>query len=281
VATKKKRGVALSDLHFGSSTGLLPKGFIDSNGAEVLPNIGQKYLWECWIDFNARVKQFKPDFVVIDGDIVEGTQRKEGGAGLSLRLMQDQKAAAVEGLQLLKKAAGCPFYFVQGTNYHVGTNGESEEDVAAMLDAKKYLSVGPGRFVREVLWLDIDGVVIEAAHSISGASGFYRATQVDKEMQWSAMSAKDSSKGIPKADILIRAHVHNFIYVEHASKQGFTLPCWQLQNTYARNKSVHRFHPDLGGIFMEIDPAAKKHGEPPCRVIKQLYSLPPVPVTKL
>jgi hypothetical protein len=274
-----KRVVALSDTHFGHVAGLLPKGFIDSNGAEISQNVGQKYLWECWLNFCERVKKFKPDAVIVVGDVVEGIQRKEGGAGLTLRPMQDQKAAAIEGLKLITKAAGgCPIYFVQGTAYHVGLNGEAEEDIASMLDARKYFSVGPGRLVREVLWLNVDGVMIEAAHGISGSVS-YRATPVDREMQWAGSAS--ASKGVPKADLVIRAHVHNFTAVEHATRQGFTLPCWQLQTTYARKNSVHRMHPDIGGVFIEVDPQAKRRGEIATRIIKQLYDLPPVPVNAL
>ncbi|RPH38317.1 hypothetical protein EHM92_00100 [bacterium] len=280
---KEKRLVVVSDLHFGSSFGLLPPGFVNSEGAEIGLNTGQKYLWECWSDFCGRVKPYKPDAVIVNGDIVEGKQGKEGGMGLSLRLMEDQKTAAIEGLLKLKEACpvGCAFYFTQGTAYHVGEHGEYEEGVAGALGARQYYSVGTGRLVREALWLDIGGVIIEAAHAIGGTQGFYRATQTDREMQWSAMSGKDATKGVPKADLLIRSHVHHFIAVSHASKQGVICPCWQLQTKYARKNSLHRMHPDIGGLFVYVDPWRKRRGEPPCLVVQRLYDLPAVPVTKL
>jgi len=90
-----------------------------------------------------------------------------------------------------------------------------------------------------------------------------------------------AAKGVPKADLLIRSHVHYFGVAEHASKQIVTTPCWELQTRYMRKFSVHRMHPDIGGIKIEIDGKAKKRGEAPCRIIKELYSLPPVPVTQL
>lgn len=278
-----KRVVIISDTHFGSAGALLPPKFQTSENIVQPLNIGQQYLWKCWVDFCERVKDFKPDAVIHDGDAVEGTQPKEGGMGLSLRLMTDQKHAAVEGFNILKDACpkGTPFFFVQGTKYHVGENGDAEEEIAGLLGAREYPSIGSGRLVKEVLWLDVDGVIIEVSHSIGGNSGFYRTTALDREMQWSALSAKDRSKGVPKSDLVVRAHLHYFMVAEHASKQGLIVPCWQLQTKYARKASVHRMHPDIGGIFVYVDAKAKKRGEPPCRIIKQLYDLPPVPITKL
>jgi hypothetical protein len=111
--------------------------------------------------------------------------------------------------------------------------------------------------------------------------GFYRATAMDREMQWSAMTGKDDRKGMPKADFLIRSHVHFFLGLEHSSKQGVITPCWQLQTKFMRKNSVSRMLPDIGGLLLEVDGQAKERGEAPCRVLKELYRLPPVPVTSL
>jgi hypothetical protein len=281
--SKLRRAVFMSDIHVGSASGILPPDYVTSEGITMPLNTGQRYLWDCWLDFRARVKRFVPDTIIVNGDVVEGVQRKEGGAGLSLRLMVDQKHAAVSALSMIKSAApkSCQMFFVQGTAYHVGENGEAEEDIAAQLGARQYHSIGAGKLVREILWLDMDGVIIEVSHPIGGNSGFYRTTALDREMQWSALSGKDSSKGVPKADLIVRSHVHFFMVAEHASKQGCICPCWQLQTRYARKASVHRLHPDIGGVFVCVDPSAKKRGEPPCRILKQLYDLPSVPITKL
>jgi hypothetical protein len=190
--------------------------------------------------------------------------------------------AAVRCLKVLKKKApSAKWYFTRGTAYHVGNAGEHEEAVAELMGGERYSSVGTGIFVREILWLNVEGVLIEAAHHIGVSQGFYRLTQLDKEMQWSAMAAKDDTKGVPKADLLIRSHVHNFQNAEHASKQGIVTPCWQLQTTFMRKNSTYRMLPDIGGVFIEIDGTAKKKGKPPCRILKELYPLPAITVTNL
>jgi hypothetical protein len=278
-----KKIAAVSDLQCGSIFGMLPPDFITSEGIPKLQNAGQKYLWDCWIHFcTVEVKRFDPDAIIFNGDANDGRQRKSEGVELSLNLIADQVRAAVDCLKVLKKAAPrAKWYFTRGTAYHVGHAGQDEEEIAKALNAEKYPSIGTGIYVREVLWLNVEGVVIEASHHIGVSQGFYRLTQLDKEMQWSAMAAKDNTKGVPKADLLIRSHVHNFQHAEHASKQGLVTPCWQLQTTFMRKNSTYRMLPDIGGVLIKVDGEAKKKGHPPCRILKKLYPLPPVEIATL
>lgn len=277
-----KRGIVVSDIHTGSIYGVQPPDFETFSGVKVQHNAGQEFLWKCWLDFAARVKVFKPDFVVVNGDVVDGPQRKNQGAELALPAPGDQVGGAIEVLRVLRKVTPkAKWYFTQGTPYHVGEWGDHEEAIAGALGATSYLSVGTGKLCREVLWLSMEGVIVEAAHHIATGTGFYRLTALDREAQWSAISAKDASKGIPKADLLIRSHVHNFAYGEHASKQVVTTPCWQLQTRYARKHSVHRLHPDIGGLLIEVNGESKQKGEAPCVIRKEMYALPAVAVTSL
>jgi hypothetical protein len=277
-----KRIAVISDLQCGSVFGMLPPDFITAEGVPKLQNSGQRYTWDCWLDFASRLKEFKPDAIIANGDMNDGRQRKSDGVELSLNLISDQIRAAVRCLNVIKKSApSAKWYFTRGTAYHVGHAGQDEEEIAKQMNGEKYPSVGTGIRVREVLWLDVDGVIIEAAHHIGVSQGFYRLTQLDKEMQWSAMAAKDNTKGVPKADLIIRSHVHNFQSAEHASKQGIVTPCWQLQTSFMRKNSTYRMLPDIGGVFIEVDGKAKAKGRPPCRILKELYPLPAVEVTKL
>lgn len=277
-----KRIVVVSDLHCGSIYGMLPPVFVRFNKMPAFQHVGQSYLWDCWINFCGRVHKWRPDYVIVNGDCVDGMQRANHGSEISLDNWRDQRNAAIDVLKELQK--GLPshtkWYFTQGTPYHVGHFGNAEEDIAEKLDGQRYFSLGTGDRCREVLWLDVEGVIVEAAHHISVSTGFYRLTAHDREGQWSSISAKDATKGVPKSDLLIRSHVHYFGHAEHASKHIVTTPAWQLQTRYMRKNSVHRMHPDIGGLFIKIDGERKLKGESPCLIRKELYPLPPVPVTK-
>lgn len=278
-----KRGIVIGDLHAGSSYGMLPPSFMTYDGTVKLQNASQEYLWRCWDDFTWRASKYAPDVIIVNGDCIEGPQKKANGFEVTLPSMNDQVQACVETLKLLK--ARCPnakWYFTAGTPYHVGEWHQAEETVAILLGGEAYPSVGVGKHCREVLWLKMDGVIIEVTHHPTGSStGFYRMTTLDRDGQWSAMAAKDASKGIPKADVLFRSHLHFFGIAEHASKVICQVPCWKLGDRHSRKMGLHRFIPDIGGVFFEVDGEAKTHGEKPVQIHRELYSLPPVKVVEL
>lgn len=164
------------------------------------------------------------------------------------------------------------------TEYHEGKAGREMEVLAKNIGAEQYYGLGTGRFSREVLDLEINGVIINAAHHISPTAGFYRATASDREGQWSALAGKEGKS--PKADVCVRSHVHYFVHVEHASKHIVVTPCWQLQTRFMRKNSVYRMLPDIGAMWLEVYPAAKARREDPIVVRKRLYDLPPFVTTK-
>ncbi len=280
--------LVVSDLHCGSIFGLLPPDFVTSDDCPKNQNPLQKYLWKCWEDFLSRVKDLPIAAVVINGDAVDGTQGAQRGTELSLVVPQDQGRAAVQVLKTLrdtltKKGNICPpFYFVQGTDYHDGPRAAQElEGVAERVGCVKYgtLGSGTGVYSREFLDLELDGVIMNFAHGISVAGGFYRATAVDREGIWSALAGKEGK--LPKADAVIRSHCHFFVHVEHASKHIAISPCWQMQTRYMRKNSVYRMLPDIGGMLVWFDGDIKKRGEDPIVIRKILYNLPSIMTTKV
>lgn len=273
----EKTLLVLSDLHCGSIFGMMPPNFETSDGAPKSQNAGQEYLWSCWLHMLDYAKELEPDAIILNGDLIDGLQHAQRGTELSLPLLFDQRGAAIDCLRPLSVLA--PMYFVQGTEYHDCKAGASIEAVAEDLHGVRYKGPGTGKFSKEVLDLEVDGVVVNFAHGISVASGFYRATAHDREGIWSALAGKDGK--MPKADAVIRAHAHFFVHVEHASKHIVGGPCWELQTRYMRKNSVYRMVPDIGFLVIHIDGDAKKEGRDPIWVEKMLYPLPPVEAVKL
>lgn len=277
-----KRGIVVSDLHCGSIYGLLPPDFVAIDDRPVPPNAGQEYTWRCWVDFWRKAREKRPDFIIFNGDAIDGKQMAQHFTESNLPSLSDQKGAAIKALSYARDLfPNSKWYFTQGTEYHESKGAEALEDIAKALEAERYQGVGPGLYTREVLDLEVEGVVLNAAHHISPTMGFYRATAADREGQWSAIAAKDESKGVPKADVVIRSHVHHFVHVEHESKHVFSTPCWQLQTRFMRKNSVYRMLPTIGGVFLKIDGSAKKKGDDPCSIRKEIYALPSRKTTKL
>lgn len=270
----------VSDLHCGSIYGLLPPDMITSDGRSVPPNPGQQYLWECWQVVCELAASRGVDAVIVNGDVVDGRQRAQRGSELCLPLVEDQARAAEQALLYLRKyLPAAKWYFVQGTEYHDATAGREVEVVARALGAVSYHGVGSGRYSREVLDLDVDGVIVNCAHHISVSSGLYRATAPDREALWSALAGKTGK--MPRADLLVRSHAHYFVHVEHESKHIVITPCWQLQTRYMRRHSVYRMLPSIGAIVVYVEPEAKRIGYDPVRIEKVLFPLPPLRPVKL
>lgn len=260
----------VSDLHCGSIFGMLPPNFVTSDGAPKLQNAGQTHLWNCWNAAIDWLKKSRVDLIVVNGDVIDGPQPAQRGTELSLPLIFDQREAAIQCLQPLSVLA--PLYFTQGTEYHDCKAGASVEEVAKALNAVQYHGIGSGKYSKEILDLEVDGVILNFAHHVGIAGGFYRATAVDREAIWSALAGKDGK--VPKADACLRAHCHFFVHVEHASKHVAISPCWQLQTRFMRRNSAYRMIPDIGALIVEVNGDAKRDGDDPICLRKKLFPLP-------
>ncbi|KKL99951.1 hypothetical protein LCGC14_1809330 [marine sediment metagenome] len=273
------RVLAVSDNHVGSIFGMIPPNFRRSDDAVAPQNPGQRYLWRCWVDLCQRVAVLKPDVIVHVGDGIDGPQQAQRGTELSLPMCQDQKDAFVDTMRpLLASAPDATLYGIQGTEYHDGKAGGLMEGAMKDLGATPYFGLGSGKYSREVLDLELDGVVLNFSHGISVASGFYRATPVDREGIFSALAGKEGK--VPKADLFVRAHAHYFVHIEHESKHGVIIPAWQLQTRFMRKNSAYRMLPSLGACYFDVYPERKREGEDPIEVHKILYGLPPFVTTK-
>lgn len=274
--------LVVNDLHVGSVYGLLPPNFKSSSGAVIGQNPGQKHLWRCWKELARRVSKIKISAVVVNGDAIDGPQVKSRGQESCLPDLNDQERAAVDVLQyLFDKLAEGPSgknferYFVQGTEYHDGRGAENFENVARELKGEKYRGLGTGVHSKEVLDLEIEGVVINFAHHVGGGGGgITRGNALDKEMIMSALAGKLGK--FPKADCLVRAHMHFFCHVEHGSKHGAIAPAWQLQTRFMRHRSVYQMVPDIGALLLHISPEKKAAGFDPVQIQKLLFPLPPI-----
>ena len=271
------RVAVISDTQVGSIYGTMPKDFMSGDDRRIDLNPGQAYLYRCWVDMCQRLRGIAPDIIVFNGDEIDGQQEARGqkGTELCLPLIADQCRAF---RQLADMAiSSCPtrpsIYAVAGTSYHVGLANSHIEQLMEHLGAEPYYGPGTGKYSREVLDLEIDGVDINFAHHISVSGGLYRATAPDREAVWSALAGKEGK--MAKADALVRSHVHHYVHVEHESKHAVITPCWQLQSQFMRRHSVYRMLPSLGIVWLKVDPEAKRAGEDPIIVRKVLYKLPP------
>lgn len=202
--------VIISDLHSGSVFGLCPPGYWEADDDR---RSMQKEAWQAYMKIVNRWK--KPDILLVNGDCIEGTAKKDGGAELTTLDRNIQCEMAVKSISQFQAGQILMTY---GTKYHTGDQAEDfEYNIAQDLGAK----IG-GR-----IDFEIDGLIFNARHKIGGSSIFNgRASAIMREMAWSLIN--ESVDNSPKVRVIIRSHVHYHIWIEQGDRVMFTTPCLQL-----------------------------------------------------
>lgn len=262
------RGVDFSDIHCGSQLGLLPPDFeladpqslaLDDAEYQLIQrrlvfNKGQAYLWKCWEDAWRWLPEEKLDFAIFNGDGLHGpaTKNDKGVFGLVSRRPSVQADILKAVLKPIRHRFN-DFHITAGTEWHEGEYGEALKELAAnqFVDATPYPS---GQLVENMLFLDWEGVLIDAAHQISYMM-IYRGTAIEREMNFSRID-EALVEGAP--DLILRAHTHIFHLARNRHAWGLTGPCFCLSGPYAQKRSPARGRVcDIGLVYIEIWPELK------------------------
>lgn len=247
----------ISDLHIGAQHGLFPPNFVDKLGTKCEINAGQKILWEYFENYISKLNEFKVSILIVLGDIIGGTNYKESGAYMmNTDLNTQQIPAAVEVLKHVCKSVPTieKIIILRGTPYH-GAKDTSVED--AITD-KLYRELGGNVNVEyrgEYTYLTLEykkyKKVIWMAHPASGAT-VYPETVLGRDIGW-FLQAQATGK-LPKVDMIIRAHRHEFIELHKSNIRYMILPCWQFFVPYDRAiQNYSKWQPDIGGAILLAD----------------------------
>lgn len=197
-----KRMLVIADLHCGHQVGLTPPRWHMSVGSVDKTTKREKYRAiqeESWNWYAKEVKTHGPyDVVVVNGDAIDGRGERSGGTEL---LVTDREEQCDMAVQCIKHAMGRKTKVVMtyGTAYHTGADEDWENDIARRVGAK----IGSHE------WVKCEGVVFDFKHHVgSGGVPHTRAAAVTREALWSQLWADRALT--PKADVLIRSHVHYF-----------------------------------------------------------------------
>jgi len=262
-----KKILVVSDLQVGSRYSNWPEKMPIKDGGYWRLNPGQQMLADAWDKFLKLAIQIKPNILVLNGDMIEGAQEKAKGVPVITSDLGEQAEAAIMLLQPLCKSIK-EIYCIKGTSYHDSDQAGPLERIAKELGC---IPFRPYQYTAWVLNLDVNGVILNFAHTISVSTGLYRATAPDREGIWSALAGRSK---VPDADAVIRSHVHLFCHVEHSSKHMVITPGWQLQTEYLIKKSYYRMYPEIGSVLINVYPDAKIKGEDPIEIKKIIIKLP-------
>jgi hypothetical protein len=200
--------VVIADLHCGSVYGITPP-------KEQRPP-HRKRQEESWREYCRMTRNWaKPDILLVNGDMIEGNQSRQGGAELLTPDRTVQCDMAVEALKLWQAKK---IYMTYGTPYHVGEKAEDyERSIAQRLGA-----VIEGR-----LYFTLEGLTFDVRHFIPTTVVPYgQATPVSRELTWDLV--KEARGSAPHVDVVIRSHAHRYVYLEDGDRIAMITPGLQL-----------------------------------------------------
>jgi hypothetical protein len=217
-----KRMLVISDLHCGHVAGLTPPSWqLQLTGSKGKHNKFARSQREAWDWYASRIELYQPfDVVVLNGDAVDGKGPKSGGTEQLTSDRIEQCDIAEECLRLM---LGKPTSLIMtyGTPYHTGVNEDWENVLADRLKADK---------IGSQEWVQLYDTVFDFRHHIESSSIPHgRHTAAAKEDLWNAVLAGDGI--VPRADVIIRSHVHYFKYAGDERRLYMTTPALQTMGT--------------------------------------------------
>jgi hypothetical protein len=196
--------------------------------------------------------------LILNGDLIDG----EGKKGTQDTIDTDTKHQAEMFLNVAEDLGltNIPqIVMTYGTAFHVTSTWDAEEYIAEHLEAD---------IPTDTVCLEVNGTTLAARHHARrGDTPYTQPTQLQKEKhrddvhQW--------RMGQEPADIVIRSHVHYYVWVETADGWALSNPTLQVPGSiYGRR--MMGFNYDIGFtelVFMDDGfPIAIKHIMPPLEV---------------
>jgi hypothetical protein len=226
-----KRVLVVSDLHVGSPFALcLPEVTDEDYHMTYTANAIQNHFFDKWNVMRQKVGHV--DMLIVNGDLIEGENRKENGTGV---ISTNIHAQAFIAATLINMIDADTVYITNGSKYHTGqTSGD--QIVCQMID---------GVWLGDHQFLKIEDLIMHVRHKIGYSSTPYsRCTGQRKE----AMIMKSQGTNV---DIYLRSHTHKFNFSGDSNDITINTPCWKGLDHFMNQGSQEM--PDNGYVLFEID----------------------------
>lgn len=208
----KKKVLVVSDFHSGHRVGLTPPAYNVNNDFLKEENELRTLYWE-WVWEQIRPMR-KIDVVVANGDLIDGRGEASGSTEL---IGVDRNEQAKMAADFLQRINTNNIYITYGTPYHAGKTEDWEDTVAGLLGCANPVAQ---------LDLEVNGVVFNFKHKVGGSSIPHgRATALLREKLWNGLWADRGE--FPKADVIVRSHVHYHVYAGDTHGIAMTTPALQ------------------------------------------------------
>lgn len=221
-----KRLIVISDLHSGHFVGLTPPPWHSEKKRKTRL---EKVREELYGHYQRMVQNYyRPDVLVVNGDAIDGRGEKSGSTELITvnRLEQCEMATYAINEWNAKHVV-----MTYGTGYHTGAQEDFEQRIADAVGADK---------IGSQEWVEIEGVTFDFKHHVGASSIPHgKATPIAKERLWNLLWNEHEEQ--PKADVVVRSHVHYAFMCGEPHWLAITTPALQGQGSKfgARRCSGH------------------------------------------
>jgi hypothetical protein len=240
-----KRVLIVSDYHCGHIVGLTPPGWQLTPADERASTKRDKFITvqrACWQFYDDIIKKHGPfDVIVANGDLIDGDGWRSGGTEQHTLDRLHQCEMATYALRAAMSKWTKVFVTV-GTAYHTGQAEDFETVIANDVKAEK---IGSHE------WVDVEGVVFDCKHHLGSSSVPHgRHTAIARDYLWSILWAE---RGLaPKADVIIRSHVHYHNYCGGPGWLALTTPALQGYGTKYGGRRCSGIV-DFGATIFNVD----------------------------
>ena len=247
---KSKRVLAVADFHCGHHAGLTPPRWQRKVGGdghwERIANLQR----ETWALFSGWIKELRPiDVLLHGGDCIEGKGERSGGTEL---ITSDREEQAEMAAEIIRYINADKVIMVYGTPYHTGRL-EDWEDVVARHEDVKAEKIGSHE------WIDVNGLIFDLKHFIGASSIPHgRHTAIARARLWNLLWAEREAQ--PKADVVLRAHVHYFDYCGDRRGVNIILPALQAAATKFGARGCEG-EVDFGLVYFDVTSREDWHWE--------------------
>ena len=216
---KPKRIGIFADLHCGHRAGLAHPNWHVSGGTPK-GKVVRAFQQEMWRKFTAKVKAAGHiDVAVWNGDLIDGRGERSGGTEL---IETDREEQAMMAARIIEFVGVKKNLITYGTPYHSGYIEDWENSVAREVGAE----------IHSHLFLDVNGVMFDFKHKVGASSIPHgRSTPAKRERLWNLIWAEREEDGQPKADVIMRSHVHYYDASNDAGYYACVTPALQAAFT--------------------------------------------------
>lgn len=256
----------VSDLHIGNYYSVCTEEpYIASGDTYYKPNVFQQNLLEHWDSLNDRVSK-KPIMLTVNGEFIDGNNKKSLGTGLWSTDLNDQ---ANDAIKLVKRLKYENITATKGSPYHSKTDSINiDEMIARQLNAYSYSGLCNSRNIKNniiqespttikyYLYYRILDYVFNIVHKVGYSKiATYRPTPLSRimmigEFEKDKLFNKDDFNNV--TTFYIRSHTHNNLDVGFNHSRGFVTPCWKIMDEFLTMDGISAT--DIGALELIIDP---------------------------